>query len=131
MQDRPEAPDLLDAVADLLMKEVMPLVKDNDAVAYKTLVSWNMLGVVARELRNGEAADNRELENVVKLLGETNPGELATAGEKREALSKLNHKLADKIRSDKTSDPDSEAWKHVKEMLKDKLNIANPRFTQD
>ena len=41
MQDRPEAPDLLDAIADLMIKELLPLVQKHgdDALAYKTLVS--------------------------------------------------------------------------------------------
>ena len=69
MQDRPEAPDLLDAVAELLIKEILPLVQTHgdDLTAYKTLVSWNMLGVVARELRNGEELLNDELARLKNL----------------------------------------------------------------
>jgi len=54
MQDRPDAPALLEAIGDFLMKEVLPAVKDSDSLSYKTLVSWNMLGVIAREFKDGE-----------------------------------------------------------------------------
>mgnify|MGYP000995769991 FL=1 len=61
MQYRPDAPSLLEAIADFLMKDVLPAVKEHDALAYKTLVSWNMLGVVSRELKSAEPLLNDEI----------------------------------------------------------------------
>jgi hypothetical protein len=65
MQYRPQNNDLIDAIQEFLLKEVLPFMKDNDALVYKTLVSWNMLGVVSRALHGGpaspagDARDNR------------------------------------------------------------------------
>ena len=53
MQDRPDANTLLEAIQDLIIKEILPAIKDNDGLSYKTLVSWNMLGVIGRELKYG------------------------------------------------------------------------------
>ena len=50
MQYKPENQDLLEAIAEFLRKDILTLVKDNDELAYKTLVSWNMLNVVIRDL---------------------------------------------------------------------------------
>lgn len=44
MQDKPTSADLLEAIQDFLMKEVLPQFKDKELLSYKTLVSWNMLG---------------------------------------------------------------------------------------
>ena len=46
MQDRPDSTILLEAIQDFLMKDIMPFVKESDILCYKTLVSWNMLGVI-------------------------------------------------------------------------------------
>ena len=53
MQYRPEAADLCDAIAEFLLKEVLPAVQ-SDELSYKALVSRNMLGVVSMELRDHE-----------------------------------------------------------------------------
>ncbi|EMO75353.1 hypothetical protein LEP1GSC127_1325 [Leptospira kirschneri str. 200801925] len=68
MQDKPTSTDLIESIQDFLMKEVLPQFKDKDLLSYKTLVSWNMLGVVSREIRSGEELLDRELNRLVKLL---------------------------------------------------------------
>jgi len=54
MQYKPENQDLIEAIAEFLRKDILTLVKDNDELAYKTLVSWNMLNVVIRDLEKEE-----------------------------------------------------------------------------
>ncbi|EMF43190.1 hypothetical protein LEP1GSC067_4187 [Leptospira interrogans serovar Lora str. TE 1992] len=68
MQDKPTSTDLIESIQDFLMKEVLPQFKDKDLLSYKTLVSWNMLGVVSREIRSGEELLDRELDRLAKLL---------------------------------------------------------------
>ncbi|HNI89886.1 MAG TPA: hypothetical protein PKX55_17165, partial [Leptospiraceae bacterium] len=70
MQDRPDANALLEAIQDLLIKEVMPAIKDNDGLSYKTLVSWNMLGVIGRELKYGEIYLDNEISRISNFLRE-------------------------------------------------------------
>lgn len=126
MQDRPRAQDLLDAIADYLLKEVLPAVRENDALAYKALVSWNMLGVVSRELKEGETHLNAELERLSKRFGES-PGPLTTVREKMERVQSLNQKLSDQIRSGKILPSNAEVLSLVKKSLEEKLAVANPR----
>ena len=130
MQDSPEAADLLDAIQDFLMKEVMPAVENDDGLAYKTLVSWNMLGVVSREIRQNEPRQNAELERLSKVFPES-MRESNTQAEKQNLLKELNQKLADKIREEKISIGNSAIWEHVNQSVREKLEIANPRFTKD
>lgn len=98
MQDRPEASALLDAIADFLLKEVLPAVRESDALAYKTLVSWNMLGVVSRELKDAEPLLNAEIERLGRYLQKEVPL-AATSREKMVLAAALNGELAAKIRS--------------------------------
>ncbi len=129
MQNRPEAADLMDAIAEMLIKEILPLAqKHDDALAYKTLVSWNMLGVVARELRQGEGLLNEELANLAKLLGEGVPA-AGSYMEKMAATRELNAKLAQKIANEKIGPENAEIWKHAKDTLQKTLAVSNPRFS--
>ena len=130
MQDKPEAPDLLDAIADFLMKEVLPRVKEDDGLAFKTLVSWNMLGVVGRELRDGDPLLEEELTGLMELLGENDPIP-DRYSEKLALARRLNTKLAEKISDEKIGPDNREIWEHVKKSVRDKLAISNPRFTLD
>lgn len=127
MQDKPKAEDLLEAVQDFLMKEILPEIRDNDLLAYKTLVSWNMLGVISREIRSEEETVTAELERIAPLVGETIPPGLSFQ-EKRDLLARLSMNLAEKIRNERITDTNSLIWKTVKESVVAKLSIANPRF---
>lgn len=129
MQDRPDAPVLLEAIADFLMKEVLPAVKDSDALSYKTLVSWNMLGVVAREFRDGDRLAEKEMERLKSFLGAS--GDPTTYPEKLAFIRELNVKLARKIREEKIGNENVKVWELAREALKEKLSIANPRFGTD
>ncbi len=131
MQDRPSAPDLLDAIADLLIKDVLPFVQEQDLLAYKTLVSWNMLGVVARELREGEGLLDAELSRLRDLLGRQESAATSAApslAAKQNQARELGALLAEKIRAEKIADPAHPVWRHVKRTLSETLQVANPRF---
>ena len=64
-QDRPEAPELLDAVAEFLFAQVRPAVPGE--LRFRTLVAANLCAVVARELRAGERPLREDLELFVSL----------------------------------------------------------------
>lgn len=126
MQYRPEHIDLIDAIQEFLLKEVLPFVKDNDALAYKTLVSWNMLGVVSRELKNGRPL----LEQDARLLADLAGEKLNTAMPDRElwqTAQNLAKQVARKIRESKAM-PGGSEWNAVKQLLKHNLQVANPRY---
>jgi hypothetical protein len=127
MQYRPEHTDLLEAIQEFLIKEILPFVKEQDALAYKTLVSWNMLGVVGRELKGSRPL----LEEDAKLLGTLTGQSPDVKGMGDRELLKRTHELAraaaQKIRTQKTL-PGGDEWKTVKEVLKHNLQIPNPRY---
>ncbi len=52
MQYRPETKDLLSAIQDFLIKDLLPKIESDELLSYKALVSWNMLGVVSREIES-------------------------------------------------------------------------------
>lgn len=130
MQDKPRAPELLEAVADFLIKEVLPAVKENDSLAYKTLVSWNMLGVVAREFREGEASARSEFARLADLSA-ANATPAVNYPELLEQLERMNAELSLNIRENGWSNKDSAVWAAVRETVREKLRISNPRFGTD
>ncbi|GBF38440.1 DUF6285 domain-containing protein [Leptospira johnsonii] len=130
MQDKPSATELLEAIQDFLMKEVLPEFRDKDLLAYKTLVSWNMLGVISREIRSGEESLDKELSRLSSLLGKKSEFP-KTWNEKKDLTSSWNEELRDIIRKEKKSLEDTEYWKHIKESVIEKVEIVNPRFTTE
>jgi len=136
MQYRPENKAILQAIQDLLMKEIIPKIATDDLLSYKTLVSWNMLGVMIREIEkeaeflNDEFNSLRSLnflqEDLKKNMDEFKS---MTLIEKTLFLQSLNHTFAKAIRSSKDANTKSEVWSHIKATLKNNLQISNPRFT--
>lgn len=122
MQDKPTSADLLEAIQDFLMKEVLPQFKDKELLSYKTLVSWNMLGVVSREIRLGEELLDKELGRLVELLNK-NLVIPSTLNEKKNIAHAWNIELRDKIRKEKLSSENSRYWNHVKETVKKKSRL--------
>lgn len=130
MQDRPDINSLLEAVQDFLIKEVMPAVKDSDSLSYKTLVSWNMLGVIGREVKLGEKSSFTELERLKRILSQEDVNISSLSHSERLILAgRLNQMLSEKIRKEKISIENREIWNAVKQGLSEKLEIANPKFS--
>jgi len=127
MQYRPEHTDLLEAIQEFLLKDILPFVKEKDMLAYKTLVSWNMLGVVARELKNARPLLEEDARALARIVGtEVNPPALAD-NELYQSAQRLAKAAAQKLRATKAL-PGSTEWSAVKEIVKHNLQIANPRF---
>jgi hypothetical protein len=135
MQYRPEAKDILVAVQDLLMKELLPKLEGEELLSYKTLVSWNMLGVLVRELDKEDEFINVEYESLetiksLKLALSLSQADFKVLArkEKETILRSLNKDLAEKIRISKLSTINSDVWKHLKLTLKNNLAVSNSRF---
>jgi len=99
-QDRPEAAELLEAVAEYLFAELRPEVPSEQR--FRLLVAANACAVVARELRMGEGPAIADDELFAELLG---PGagapEVAQAirrGEFDDRLGELGERLAEHVR---------------------------------
>lgn len=131
MQDRPDAPDLLDAVASFVADELQPALTD-PRLRYRTLVAANVLRVVARELRAGDVPLRDEWRRLAALLDQHAVGPPADDASLRVALQEANRALCGRIRAGEVDQgPRSGAvWAHVEETVIEKLRVANPRFLE-
>lgn len=115
MQDRPNAEELLAAIANSLEQEVMPALEG--ALEYRVRVAVNLARILEREMRLGPAALARETALLAALVG---PGESAL---------ELNMRLVARLRSGET-DPEFERRAHaaLAEIARAKLEIARPGY---
>ena len=125
MQDRPDAAELLEAVAEYLFAELRPEVPREQR--FRVLVAANVCAVVARELRAGEAPDRDDLELFAELLGEEakppdDPDELAEQARGAAA------RLAERLRSGELDDRIEELAPRLAEHVRRKLDVARPGY---
>ncbi|TGL65603.1 hypothetical protein [Leptospira jelokensis] len=152
MQYRPDSKELLQAIQDFLMKELLPKLEGDDLLSYKTLVSWNMLGVIAREIDHSDFSNTWseilesnlsicDLENKYpmdtfhklskkeksKVLREWNQN-LALLIRKKSKFSETHQFEPSQIKIELDIKPKSQVWNLVKSQLKENLSVSNPRF---
>ena len=142
-QDRATADELLTGVAAFLRDEVLPQL--GGASAYKCRVAANILAIVQREFTLGDQADRAELAGLQALLGnDRDAGDViddiavrmlqALVGPDRDecdtraALDTGNAELCARIRSGALDDRRAEVFAHVRQTVRDKLAIANPKY---
>ena len=115
-QDRPTAAELLDAVREFLERDVVP--NTDGRVSFHARVAANVVGIVGRELDQSPALDAAEHERLRTLLG-------------RDAdLADLNAVLARGIRDGSLDDRHADIVAHVRETVRAKLLVANPRYLE-
>jgi hypothetical protein len=116
MHDRPDAMELLAAIADLLEKEVMPALTAG-GLEYRVRVATNLARILEREARLGPALIAREKALLEELVG---PGESVLA---------LNARLATLLRAgDVDRDFEGRALAALFEIARGKLAIARPGY---
>jgi hypothetical protein len=126
-QDRPTAPELLDAVAEYLFSELRPEVSREQR--FKLLVAANVCAVVAREIRAGEGPTREDLALFRELLGQG--GALpddpeALAAETRAAAEEL----ASRLRAGELDDRLDDLVPKLAEHVRRKLDIARPGYSE-
>jgi hypothetical protein len=125
MQDRPDAPELAQAVREFLEREILTTVED-PRLRFRALVAANALGILERELTLGPAHLRSEAESLARLLGRGDPIPDGLT-ELRDHVRKLNLELARLIRA---GDPPAGALDHVTRTVADKLRVASPRYLE-
>jgi len=115
MQDRPTAPELLDAMAADLYSEVREWVPRERR--FRVLVLANLCAVIARELRAGEEPSRRDLELFNALSG-------SPADDTRDAAAAL----ASAIRRGDLDERLPEAMDGLREHVARKLEVARPGY---
>jgi hypothetical protein len=118
MQDRPTAPELLDAMAAQLFGEVREWVPRERS--FPILVLANLCAVIARELRAGERASLEDTRLFVELLGEEG------GADPRDAAALL----ARRIRAGELDDSLDETIARLREHVARKLDVARPGYAE-
>jgi Domain of unknown function (DUF6285) len=124
MQDRPAAPELLDALAELLFTDVREWVPRDRR--FQILVAANLCAVVARELRAGEGPSAADAELFRALLGEdaVDPAPGDAESEAREAAARL----AGEIRMGKLDGEIEALAEQLRAHVRRKLDVARPGY---
>ena len=123
MQDRPTAPELLDAVREFIATELLPTVGD-PRLRFRTLVAANLLDMLRRELALEPALLRAQWKRLAALLDDAGPPppndrELAAAvAAQQAALCRL-------VRENRAP---TGTFEVVTEAVRAKLEIANPRY---
>jgi uncharacterized protein DUF6285 len=116
-QDRPTAAELLSAITEFLREEATPaLDRAEPRLGFQMRVAVNSLAILEREARLGPAADLREHERLVALLGRDG------------TLEELNRELARQIRTGQRDERDAALMTHLDATIADKIAIANPKW---
>jgi hypothetical protein len=110
-QDRPTAPELLEALAEYLYVELRPNVPAEQR--FKTLVAANVCAVVAREIRAGEEPGREDARLFARLLDT----EEASAAE-----------LAEAIRAGRLDSRIGELIAGLREHVRRKLEVNRPGY---
>ncbi len=130
MQDRPDARELVDAVAGFLQRELVPTITD-PRLRFRTLVAANVLSIVARELQTGSEPLRAEWQGLARILNRTEepPRDDQTL---REAVTRLYREWCALIRAGEMDDEPqcSAALDQAEAAVIAKLRIANPRYLE-
>ena len=129
MQDRPTSIELLEAAADFVDREIVPVIEGQRQ--FQARVVANVMRIVAREIEMEDRHVRGEVRALAKLLGHQEP-HVHGLKDVTEAAFKLNGELSAKIRA---GEADSGAWRAqvlaaVRQSVEDKLRIANPRYVE-
>ena len=123
MQDRPTAPELLDAVREFIATELLPTVTDH-RLRFRTLVAANLLDMLGRELKLEPAQLSAECASLGALLGDSQPPP-PDAVALTAAIAAGQAALCGLIREGREP-----AGTHgfLLQAVRAKLDIANPRY---
>lgn len=128
MQGYPTTTELIEAVQSHLTTQLIPTLSE-PRLRFQTLVAANVLAVVARELKLGEALGRQEWHSLANLLGQT--GECpANVAAREAAIGEWNRLLCQQIEAGMFDDPAGyhHLLTHCRQTAQAHLQIANPKF---
>jgi Domain of unknown function (DUF6285) len=114
MQDEPTPTELIEAVADFLRNEIVPVIKGHNA--FKLRVGINALGLVTRQLALEPASDAAEATRLTQLLG------------MQGSLGDLNRALSEQIASGEVDLQTPGLSDHIWQTTMDKLAVDQPNY---
>src|SRR3954451_17686568 len=111
-QDRPDAAELLEAVAEFLFADVREWAPREKR--FQVLVAANLCAVVARELRAGDEPLREDLALFSELLGEQGP-QPAEGAELEQQVRVAQEELAKRLRAGELDDRLAEVSEQLRE----------------
>lgn len=124
-QDRPDAPELLEAVAEFLFTDVREWAPREKR--FQVLVAANVCAVVARELRAGDTPLREDLALFGELLGE-DPQEPSSDAELAERVQAAQAELSRRLRAGELDDRLDQVAEALREHVRRQLQIARPGY---
>jgi hypothetical protein len=121
MQDRPDAPELLGAVALYLFEDLLPHVPREHRFGVR--VAANTCAIAAREAAAGDGPLREEAQRLTTLLGADPP-----VAPDRASLRAAQRSLAHRIRSGELDPRAREAVAMLRASVRAKLDVAHPGY---
>ena len=118
LQPRPTASELLEAVREFLERDVVGREEPSARVGFHARVAANVLAIVERELTLGPELVAADGERLRDLLGRDG------------SLAELHTDLAEAIRSGSLEVGRAEVVDVVRESVRAKLLVTNPRYLE-
>ena len=125
-QDRPDAAELLEAVAEFLFADVREWAPREKR--FQVLVAANVCAVVARELRAGDEPLREDLALFRELLGE--PPSEPSDDELADEVGRAREELARMIRSGELDARLDELSERLRDHVRRKLEVARPGYDE-
>lgn len=128
MLDKPDAKDLLEALAAFLANDVVPELHGRKR--FHALVAANVARILARESELGPSVQEREIVRLSRLLGREPDGAAASAEERMALETALGRELVSRIDAGEADEGPwrDEVYAYLRETVADKLRIDNPRM---
>ncbi len=126
MQYEPTAPEILEAIAELIRDEVQPLIAD-EVVQFRLRVALNALGIVSREFEQRELLMKRERQQLRSLLALPHPGG-DEAGETLEStVAGFNRQLLERVRAGAAPEG---TFDHFIQAELAQVSVTSPKFLE-
>ena len=127
MNDKPNAPELLEIARRTLVDGVLPQLPE--ALRYNALMIANAMAIAARESAEGDYVPLAELARLRALFDE---GDDTAVGAVTVALTRYNQRLAAAIREGQFDGQGrTELNGHLRTTTTDKLKVANPKVLKE
>jgi hypothetical protein len=125
-QDRPDAAEVLDALAEFLFSDVREWAPRERR--FQVLVAANLCAILGRELRAGAEPLREDLALLRELLGAEPPAGELTDAELREAVRGAEAELARRLRAGEFDEGLDRAVARLAEHVRRKLDVARPGY---
>lgn len=112
--DRPNAEELIETVREFLHDKLLPTMTGHDA--FEVRIAANLLAIALRELQQGPAATTAEQSRLTELVGA------------HDTVEALEAELVRRIRDGEIAVDDAALRAHLRETVRARLAMSNPKY---